>query len=94
MRETCAQALGVGIQHLDVQGVQSVIAALLQLLTQKQWEVRHGGLLGLKYLLAIRQVSAVRQCNLANQHLHFSVYMYNAHVCLPIAYYIRYLSYL
>lgn len=30
---------------------------LLKLLTQEQWEVRHGGLLGIKYALAVRQVN-------------------------------------
>lgn len=30
---------------------------LLKLLTQEQWEVRHGGLLGIKYALAVRQVT-------------------------------------
>ena len=56
VRETCAQALGVVLRHMSVAGVNSVLGVLLQLLSQKQWEVRHGGLLGLKYLLAVRKV--------------------------------------
>ncbi|XP_072029618.1 TATA-binding protein-associated factor 172-like [Amphiura filiformis] len=55
VRETCAQALGVVLRHMSVAGVQGVLGVLLQLLSQKQWEVRHGGLLGLKYLLAVRK---------------------------------------
>lgn len=30
---------------------------LLTLQAQEEWEVRHGGLLGLKYLMAVRQVN-------------------------------------
>ncbi|GAB1607432.1 TATA-binding protein-associated factor 172-like [Argonauta hians] len=55
VRETCAQTLGVVIHLLDSDGVHSVVSALLALLAQDQWEVRHGGLLGLKYLLAVRK---------------------------------------
>lgn len=55
VRETCAQTLGVVIRLLDSDGVHSVVNALLALLSQKQWEVRHGGLLGLKYLLAVKK---------------------------------------
>jgi hypothetical protein len=38
--------------------VSGVLKVLLQLLTQNEWEARHGGLLGLKYLLAVREVTA------------------------------------
>ncbi|XP_052814760.1 TATA-binding protein-associated factor 172-like isoform X2 [Mya arenaria] len=55
VRETCAQTLGVVMKFLEPEGIQGVLAILLQLLQQKQWEVRHGGLLGIKYLLAVRQ---------------------------------------
>ncbi|XP_060582986.1 TATA-binding protein-associated factor 172-like [Ruditapes philippinarum] len=55
VRETCAQTLGVVIKFLEADGIQGVLCILLQLLTQKQWEVRHGGLLGMKYLLAVRK---------------------------------------
>jgi len=37
-------------------GVHKTVDVLLKLLTQEQWEVRHGGLLGIKYALAVRQV--------------------------------------
>ncbi len=58
VRETAAQALGclatlMAQPHL----VRSSIAVLLQLLQQPEWEARHGGLLGLKYLMAARQVT-------------------------------------
>lgn len=55
VRETCAQALGLAIKLLSVERVDSVLRILLQLLDCSEWEARHGGMLGLKYLLAIRQ---------------------------------------
>lgn len=56
VRETCAQTLGVVIKFLESEGIMGVLTILLQLLMQNQWEVRHGGLLGIKYLLAVRKV--------------------------------------
>ena len=56
VRETCAQALGVTVQHLAPGSVAAVVRVLLQLQGPRQWCVRHGGLLGLKYVLAVRQV--------------------------------------
>ncbi|XP_070579939.1 TATA-binding protein-associated factor 172-like [Ptychodera flava] len=53
VRETCAQTLGVVLHHMNVDGVKTVLSILLQLLSQQQWEARHGGLLGIKYLLAV-----------------------------------------
>jgi hypothetical protein len=38
------------------EGVNGVLRVLLQLLTHSEWEARHGGLLGLKYLLAVKEV--------------------------------------
>ncbi|KAH7643780.1 tata-binding protein-associated factor 172-like protein [Dermatophagoides farinae] len=55
VRETCAQVLGLIIKLLSTNGVHNVLAILLQLLQCNEWEARHGGMLGLKYLLAIRQ---------------------------------------
>ncbi|XP_070608514.1 TATA-binding protein-associated factor 172 isoform X1 [Erythrolamprus reginae] len=55
VRETCAQTLGVVLKHMNESGVHKTVAILLKLLTQEQWEVRHGGLLGIKYALAVRQ---------------------------------------
>ena len=42
---------------VDASTVLNVVQLLLQLLTQQQWEVRHGGFLAIKYLLSVRQVS-------------------------------------
>lgn len=57
VRETCAQGLGVILRHMTPVGVHGVMSILLKLQEQPQWETRHGGLLGLKYLLAVREVS-------------------------------------
>ena len=56
VRETCAQSLGVALRHMSENGVTMTVDILLKLLTEDQWEVRHGGLLGIKYALAVRQV--------------------------------------
>ena len=55
VRETSAQALGSLATLMDPSLVRSVVKVLLQLLQQPEWEARHGGLLGLKYLMAARQ---------------------------------------
>ncbi|PIK38156.1 hypothetical protein BSL78_25008 [Apostichopus japonicus] len=55
VRETCAQGLGVILRHMTPVGVHGVMSILLKLQEQPQWETRHGGLLGLKYLLAVRE---------------------------------------
>ena len=44
------------MKYLETESIRGVTAILLQLLKQQQWEVRHGGLLGIKYLLAVRRV--------------------------------------
>jgi len=54
VRETAAQALGAAVQPLPVSQAQALLSLLHQLIQQQQWDVRHGGLLGLKYLLAAR----------------------------------------
>ncbi|KAM6956533.1 TATA-binding protein-associated factor 172 [Aplochiton taeniatus] len=55
VRETCAQTLGVALRHMTDAGVTMTVDILLKLLTEDQWEVRHGGLLGIKYALSVRQ---------------------------------------
>lgn len=56
VRETCAQTLGVSLLHMSENSVAMTVDVLLKLLKEDQWEVRHGGLLGIKYALAVRQV--------------------------------------
>lgn len=55
VRETCAQVLGTIMKDMPVQNVQNTIRILLQLIEQHEWEVRHGGLLGIKYMLVVRE---------------------------------------
>lgn len=55
VRETCAQALGSVLNLMSKDRVQKVLTVLLQFLNNPEWEARHGGLLGLKYLLAVRE---------------------------------------
>lgn len=55
VRETTAQALGTLAKLMEPEQVEAVVVVLLQLLEQTEWETRHGGLLGLKYLMAARQ---------------------------------------
>uniref|UniRef100_H3CEF8 B-TFIID TATA-box binding protein associated factor 1 n=1 Tax=Tetraodon nigroviridis TaxID=99883 RepID=H3CEF8_TETNG len=55
VRETCAQTLGVALRHMNQSGVSMTVDVLLKLLKEDQWEARHGGLLGIKYALAVRQ---------------------------------------
>ena len=55
MRETCAQTLGVVVKHMKPAAVTCILNILLTLQAQSEWQVRHGGLLGIKYLLAVRK---------------------------------------
>ncbi|KAG8190202.1 hypothetical protein JTE90_011924 [Oedothorax gibbosus] len=55
VRETCAQVLGIVTNIVSKERVQRVLEILLQLLIRPEWEARHGGLLGLKYILSVRK---------------------------------------
>ena len=59
VRETCAQALGTVIHHMTDERMTACLKVILQLTAQVQWEVRHGGLLAIKYLIAARQVRTI-----------------------------------
>lgn len=54
VRDTCSQALGAVLKHMNSEAVTNVLKILLDLQAHPVWEVRHGGLLGVKYLVAIR----------------------------------------
>ncbi|ENN71273.1 hypothetical protein HUJ04_007705 [Dendroctonus ponderosae] len=54
VRETCAQALCAVLKLMNPTNCEKVLDTLIQLLSHQDWEARHGGLLGLKYLLAVR----------------------------------------
>ncbi|KAF7995444.1 hypothetical protein HCN44_006551 [Aphidius gifuensis] len=57
VRETCAQALGSLVLLMpsdEGEGVLGILKVMLTLLEHNDWEARHGSLLALKYLLAVR----------------------------------------
>lgn len=54
VRETCAQCLCAVLKLMKPENCKNVLDVLLKLLEHEEWESRHGGLLGLKYLLAVR----------------------------------------
>ncbi|KAH8417214.1 hypothetical protein KR222_006412, partial [Zaprionus bogoriensis] len=56
VRETCAQVLGTLVKSIDESKVHRIVDILMQLVRHKnEWEVRHGGLLGLKYVFVVRE---------------------------------------
>ncbi|XP_053957908.1 TATA-binding protein-associated factor 172 [Anastrepha ludens] len=55
VRETCAQVLGTIVKEMHAEQVHQIVKLLVKLLKQKEWEVRHGGLLGLKYVFVVRE---------------------------------------
>lgn len=55
VRETCAQVLGTVMKEMSTDNVRHTVTILLQLIKQNEWEVRHGGLLGIKYMLVVRE---------------------------------------
>ncbi|EEF38332.1 TATA-binding protein-associated factor MOT1, putative [Ricinus communis] len=55
VRETCAQALGAAFKYMHRSLVHETLNILLQMQRRPEWEIRHGSLLGIKYLVAVRQ---------------------------------------
>ncbi|MQL74198.1 hypothetical protein Taro_006573 [Colocasia esculenta] len=55
VRETCAQALGAVLKYMHPSLVHETLHVLLQMQCRQEWEIRHGSLLGVKYLIAVRQ---------------------------------------
>lgn len=55
VRETCAQALGAALKYMHPSLVHETLNILLQMQNRQEWEIRHGSLLGIKYLVAVRQ---------------------------------------
>jgi TATA-binding protein-associated factor len=54
VRNTAAETLSVVLKYMEQDGVGQVLANLLNLQQHTDWQVRHGGLLGIKYLVAVR----------------------------------------
>ncbi len=55
VREAVAQALGVAVKFLDSSTILNLVAVLVELTSKAEWQVRHGALLGLKYVIAVRE---------------------------------------
>lgn len=62
IRESVSQTLGALLVHVDSESVQEVYRILYRLVFQQDmniesrvWEIVHGGMLGLKYLVAVRR---------------------------------------
>ncbi|KAG9295858.1 hypothetical protein G9A89_006597 [Geosiphon pyriformis] len=64
VRETCSQTLGALMRYMSPKGVENVHRVLLRLIyqtdlsqdsTSSVWEVRHAGMLGLKYAVVVRK---------------------------------------
>ncbi|XP_010255080.1 PREDICTED: TATA-binding protein-associated factor BTAF1 isoform X2 [Nelumbo nucifera] len=55
VRETCAQALGAVLKYVHPSLVHETLNILLQMQCRPEWEIRHGSLLGIKYLVAVRR---------------------------------------
>nr|CAD7262320.1 unnamed protein product [Timema shepardi] len=73
------------------ESVDGVLRVLVQLLNQREWEARHGGLLGLKYLLAVREVRKttrpqVRSMNVSASPEEYNVDMDLVRQLLPAAF--------
>lgn len=54
IRETTAQALGAVLRSAPPRLVASTLSVLAVLRSRPEWQVRHGALLSLKYLVAVR----------------------------------------
>lgn len=78
VRETAAQALGGAVQPLSVAALQVLLGQLQALAASEQWEVRHSGLLALKYVVAARPDAAAQLLPLA-----VSIATSGLQVCLP-----------
>ncbi|CAK9182004.1 unnamed protein product [Ilex paraguariensis] len=55
VRETCAQALGAVLKYMHPSLVHETLNILILMQHRPEWEIRHGSLLGIKYLVAVRQ---------------------------------------
>lgn len=55
VRETCAQVLGTILKQMPIELVHKTVEILQKFIKQKDWEVRHGGILGIKYMVVVRE---------------------------------------
>ncbi|CAG0923265.1 unnamed protein product [Notodromas monacha] len=55
VREAAAQALGYVIHSIDEDLVLKLLDITVQLTSNPEWQVKHGALLGVKYIVAVRE---------------------------------------
>lgn len=55
VRQTCSMVLGTVVKDMPEYKLMRIIYILMKFIEQKEWEVRHGGLLALKYIVVVRE---------------------------------------
>lgn len=77
VRETASQALGSLARHIDLSLLESTQQLLQDMILQtqhgtsrKSWEVCQGGMLGLKYIVAVRRESLLQQASFLDKTLY------------------------
>lgn len=55
VRETCAQVLGTILKEMPDELVKQTVEILQDFVKQKDWEVRHSGVMGIKYFVVVRE---------------------------------------
>ncbi|OCK95910.1 uncharacterized protein K441DRAFT_657898 [Cenococcum geophilum 1.58] len=72
IRETAGQTIGAVLQYLSHQNVTAVFGILYRLVMQQDfsdkrvWQVCHGGMIGMRYLVAVRDDILLKDPNLMN----------------------------
>lgn len=54
VRETCAQVIGTVLKEMPDKLVKRTVEIMQNFTRQNDWEVRHGGILGIKYFVVVR----------------------------------------
>ncbi|CRK93000.1 CLUMA_CG006602, isoform A [Clunio marinus] len=55
VRETCAQVMGTILKEMPDDLVMKTVEILQKFVKESDWEVRHGGILGIKYFIVVRE---------------------------------------
>lgn len=55
VRETCAQVIGTVLKEMPDKLVRQTVEVMQGFMKQSDWEVRHGGILGIKYFVVVRE---------------------------------------
>ncbi|ELR19914.1 SNF2 family Nterminal domain containing protein [Acanthamoeba castellanii str. Neff] len=85
VRETCAQALGALLKHMNAEDVRRVLDIILMFTQREEWQVRHGGMLGLKDLAELILPQVLPAIIRGLQDLDDDVRSISAGSLLPIA---------